>query len=78
MHAPLEPRQVELRDVRTWLNRNYKAKSQEEAGLDAFGTPYETAVVDGNWVLRSCGRDRTCATRDDVLTVFGPVEPPAY
>jgi hypothetical protein len=60
------------RDLRSWLNGNYRTTSKDDAGIDYFGTPYRGDYDDrGRAQIRSCGRDRRCHNSDDLIMPLG-------
>ncbi len=63
-------------DLTDWLNQNFTVKTSKEPGMDYFGTSYQGDDIEGAYILRSCGRDTVCYTKDDLkVTIMQNKDP---
>jgi hypothetical protein len=53
------------KDLKAFIEANTDPKPG--GADDAWGQPYRLANVRGAWELRSCGADRDCGNKDDVV-----------
>jgi len=53
-------------DFSSWLNANFEVSNDKDPGIDFFGTRYQANMEGEEWILRSCGPDKSCHSEDDL------------